>query len=54
MAHRSTAERAFPALVWWQPHLFRVCARQFCVVIYVERLEEEVISMCEEGRVLRQ
>ena len=51
VAHPSTAERALPALLWWQPHLPRVRARQGWVVIDVERLEEEVVSLCGEGGV---
>ena len=51
VARHSTAERALPALLWWQPHLSRVRARQGWVVIDVERLEEEVVSLCGEGGV---
>ena len=52
-AHHSTAKREGPPglAVVAQPHLRRVRARQGWVVVDVERLEGEVISLCGAGRV---
>ena len=51
VAHHSTAERGGPPdlTVVAQPHLPRVRARQSRVVMDVERLEGEVISLCGAG-----
>ena len=53
VAHHSTAEREGPPglAVVAQPHLPRVRARQSWVVVGVERLEGEVISLCGAGGV---
>ena len=53
VAHHSTAEREGPPglAVVAQPHLPRVRARQGWVVVDVERLEGEVISLCGAGGV---
>ena len=53
VAHHSKAEREGPPglAVVAQPHLPRVRARQGWVVVDVERLEGEVISLCGAGGV---
>ena len=51
VAHHNTAEKAFPALLWWYPHLSCARVRKGLVVMDVERFEEGVISLCGEGGV---